>query len=98
MDDWTTVIRDQLTKQLVDLSIRQTDRAEKFSTYGLFGLIVTGVSIWRASSGDSWYLLGVIAGPVLFVACLVLWINAKVEERYLVRRIDEVERNWSTRP
>lgn len=98
MDDWATDIRDQLTKQLVDLSIRQTDRAEKFSTYGLFGLIATGVSIWRASSGDGWYLLGVIAGLVLFVACLVLWINAKVEERYLVRRIDEVERNWSTRP
>ena len=97
MNDWATDIRDQLTKQLVDLSVRQYDRAWTFSSYGLLGLIVTGVSIWRASSGDGWYLLGVIAGSVLFVACLALWINAKVEERYLVRQIDEVERNWPSR-
>ncbi|HEV2517925.1 MAG TPA: hypothetical protein VGV07_21920 [Devosia sp.] len=96
--DWASTVNKALTNQLIELSMRQADRAMTYSGWTLGGVLLAGVSVWRALSDSGWWWLSALAGVILFVASATLWINAKVEVRYLDRQLDAVDRNWPSAP
>jgi hypothetical protein len=69
-------------------------RGSTFSAYLFCALIVLAVTVWQWTSNSAavqWYTP---VSVLVAIGCAVLWINSKIEQRRLRKRLKKVRPNW----